>query len=97
MFIKEGVRVYEGMIFGENNRVNDLNADPTKSKKLTNMRASGTDDSTKLIDIQGMDLDEAIVWIDENEWVEITPQTIRFRKVELRTNMRTVIRAQDSD
>lgn len=97
LFIKEGVRVYEGMIFGENNRVNDLNADPTKSKKLTNMRASGSDDSTKLIEIQEMDLDEAIVWIDENEWVEITPKNIRFRKVELRTNMRNVIRAQDSD
>ena len=59
------------------------------------MRASGTDDSTKLIDIQMMDLDEAIVWIDEDEWVEITPKTIRLRKSELRSNMRTLIRDQD--
>ena len=95
LFIPQGVKVYEGMIFGENNRVNDINADATKTKKLTNMRASGTDDSTKLIDIQMMDLDEAIVWIDEDEWVEITPKTIRLRKSELRSNMRTLIRDQD--
>jgi GTP-binding protein len=82
------------MIFGENNRVNDLNADATKSKKLTNMRASGTDDSTKLIEIKPMDLDEAVVWIDEDEWVEVTPQNIRLRKAELRTNFRKVIRDQ---
>ena len=94
LFIKEGVKIYEGMIFGENNRVNDLNADPTKSKKLTNMRATGSDDSTKLIEIKEMDLDEALVWIDDNEWVEITPKTIRLRKVELRANMRNVIRSQ---
>ncbi len=95
LFIREGVKVYEGMIFGENNRVNDLNADATKTKKLTNMRASGSDDSTKLIEIKDMDLDEAVVWIDENEWVEITPKNIRLRKAELRANMREVIRSQD--
>lgn len=94
LFIKEGQKIYEGMIFGENNRVNDLNADATKSKKLTNMRASGTDDSTKLIEIKPMDLDEAVVWIDEDEWVEVTPQNIRLRKAELRTNFRKVIRDQ---
>ncbi|MEI6080638.1 MAG: translational GTPase TypA [bacterium] len=92
LFIKEGVKVYEGMIFGENNRVNDLNADATKAKKLTNMRASGSDESTKLVEIKEMDLDEAIVWIDDNEWVEITPNTIRLRKAELRNSFRTVIR-----
>jgi GTP-binding protein len=95
LFIPEGIKVYEGMIFGENNRVNDLNADATKSKKLTNMRATGSDDSTKLIDIKQMDLDEAIVWIDDNEWVEITPKNIRLRKAELRNSFRTVIRDQD--
>lgn len=92
LFIPEGVRVYEGMIFGENNRVNDLTADPTKPKKLSNMRASGTDDSTKLNVVKKIELDEAISWIDEDEWVEVTPKTIRVRKTELRTNLRTVIR-----
>lgn len=93
LFVKEGVNIYEGMIFGENNRVNDLNANPTKTKKLTNMRASGSDDSTKLDPIKEMDLDEALEWIDDNEWVEITPQSIRIRKAELRTNLRNVIRS----
>lgn len=92
LFIKEGAKVYEGMIFGEHNRNNDLNADATKSKKLTNMRAAGSDDSTKLIEIKQLELDEAIVWIDEDEWVEITPENIRLRKVELRSNFRHVIR-----
>ena len=96
LFIKEGIKIYEGMIFGENNRNNDMNADATKSKKLTNMRASGTDDSTKLTEITPMDLDEAIVWIDEDEWVEVTPQNIRLRKTELRSNFRKVIRDQDN-
>ena len=95
LFVKEGVNIYEGMIFGENNRINDLNANPTKTKKLTNMRASGTDDSTKLDPIKEMDLDEALEWIDDNEWVEITPIRIRIRKAELRTNLRTVIRSND--
>ncbi len=93
LFVKEGVNIYEGMIFGENNRVNDLNADPTKTKKLTNMRASGTDEATKLDPIKEMDMDEALEWIDDNEWVEITPKSIRIRKAELRTNLRTVIRS----
>jgi len=97
LFIKEGAKIYEGMIFGENNRANDLNANPTKAKKLTNMRASGSDDSTKLNPVKELDLDEALAWIDENEWVEITPNTIRLRKAELRTNMRTVIRNNDQD
>jgi GTP-binding protein len=94
LFVKEGVKIYQGMIFGENSRANDMNADPTKEKKLTNMRASGSDESTKLIEIKGMDLDEAIVWIDDNEWVEITPKNIRLRKAELNPSFRTVIREQ---
>jgi len=92
LFIKQGVKVYEGMIFGENNRDNDLTADPTKIKKLTNMRASGSDDSTKLNTVNKLELDEAITWIDEDEWVEITPKNIRLRKHELKTNLRSVIR-----
>lgn len=94
LFIPEGVKVYEGMIFGENNRINDLTADPTKPKKLTNMRASGSDDSTKLNVVKKIELDEAIVWIDEDEWVEVTPLNIRLRKTVLKTNLRTVIRRQ---
>ncbi len=92
LFVRAGTPVYEGMIFGENNRQNDLNANPTKEKKLTNMRASGSDDSTKLSPIKEMSLDEALDWIDEDEWVEITPKNIRIRKIVLKTNQRHVIR-----
>lgn len=92
LFVGAGAKIYEGMVFGENNRVNDLNADPTREKKLTNMRASGKDESTKLSGIYPFDLDSAIEWIDDDEWVEVTPKTIRVRKEELKTNIRKVIR-----
>lgn len=92
LFIGAGAKVYEGMVFGENNRTNDINANPAREKKLTNMRASGKDESTKLSGIYPFDLDSAIEWIDDDEWVEITPKTIRVRKDELRTNFRKVIR-----
>jgi GTP-binding protein len=92
LFIGAGAKVYEGMVFGENSRTNDLNANPAREKKLTNMRASGKDESTKLSGIYPLDLDIAIEWIDDDEWVEITPKTIRVRKDELRTNFRKVIR-----
>jgi GTP-binding protein len=92
LFIGAGTKVYEGMVFGENNRTNDLNANPCREKKLTNMRAAGKDDSTKLSGIYPFDLDSAIEWIDDDEWVEITPKNIRVRKDELRTNFRKVIR-----
>lgn len=92
LFVRAGTSVYEGMIFGENSRQNDMNANPTKEKKLTNMRASGSDDSTKLSPIKEMSLDEALEWIDEDEWVEITPKSIRIRKMVLKTNQRPIIR-----
>lgn len=92
LFIGAGTKVYEGMVFGENSRTNDINANPAREKKLTNMRASGKDESTKLSGIYPFDLDSAIEWIDDDEWVEITPQNIRVRKDELRTNFRKVIR-----
>lgn len=93
LFIGAGAKVYEGMVFGENNRTNDINANPAREKKLTNMRASGKDESTKLSGIYPFDLDSAIEWIDDDEWVEVTPKTIRVRKDELRTNMRKVVRS----
>jgi len=93
LLVKEGIKVYEGMIFGEYNRKNDLNANATKEKKLTNVRASGTDEATKLSHIIPFTLDEALEWIDEDEWVEITPKSIRLRKMTLAANQRQIIRA----
>lgn len=92
LFIGAGAKIYEGMVFGENSRVNDLTADPTREKKLTNMRASGKDESTKLSGIYPFDIDSALEWIDDDEWVEVTPKNIRVRKDELRTNIRKVVR-----
>ncbi len=93
LFVKEGQTMYEGMVFGENNRINDLNANPVREKKLTNIRAAGADESTKLAAIQPLTLDQALEWIDEDEWVEITPKSVRIRKTELRTNVRKIIRS----
>jgi GTP-binding protein len=92
LFIPDGVDLYEGMIFGEFNKTNDLNANPTRPKKLTNMRSVTKDDSTKLSPVKALTLDEAIEWIDEDEWVEITPKNIRLRKAVLKCNERDVVR-----
>ena len=80
LFITPGARVYEGMIVGEHNRENDLNVNPCKTKKLTNMRASGKDDAVVLTPVMPMTLERAIQFIREDEMVEVTPQNIRLRK-----------------
>ncbi len=80
LFITPGQRVYEGMIVGEHNRNNDLNVNPCKTKKLTNMRASGKDDAVTLTPILPMTLERAIQFIREDEVVEVTPKSIRIRK-----------------
>ncbi len=92
LFVGAGVHVYEGMIFGEHSKDTDLNCNPVLSKKLTNMRAAGKDESTKLGAIQTLELDHALAWIDEDEWAEITPKNVRIRKSELRSNFRKVTR-----
>jgi len=92
LFLKSGVPIYEGMIFGENSRKENLNANPTKEKKLTNVRASGKDESSKIAPVKELSLDEALEWIDEDEWIEITPNTIRLRKDQLQTNLRKIVR-----
>ena len=88
LFIGAGVKVYEGMVFGENSKNSDMNCNPVVAKKLTNMRAAGKDESTKLKVVKNLELDEALEWVDEDEWVEITPESIRIRKQELRSNYR---------
>lgn len=80
LFVKPGDVVYEGMIVGEHSRDNDLNVNPVKTKKLTNMRASGKDDAVVLTPIMPMTIERAIQYIKEDEMVEITPASIRLRK-----------------
>jgi GTP-binding protein len=83
LFIEPGDPVYEGMVFGEHNRANDINANPCKEKKLSNMRASGRDENVILSPVKPMTLERAIHFIREDEMVEVTPLSIRLRKAVL--------------
>jgi GTP-binding protein len=80
MFIGPQENVYEGMLIGEHSRDNDLEVNPLKGKKLTNVRASGTDEAVRLTPHIKMSLEEAIAYIDDDELVEVTPKIIRLRK-----------------
>ena len=80
MFVDPGVDVYEGMIIGMNSRKDDMVVNPTKNKKLTNVRASGSDDAIKLNAARTFTLEEALEFIEDDEYVELTPDAIRLRK-----------------
>ena len=80
LFIGAQEAVYEGMLIGEHSRDNDLEVNPLKGKKLTNVRASGTDEAVRLTPPVRMSLEEAIAYIDDDELVEVTPRIIRLRK-----------------
>jgi GTP-binding protein len=88
LFVKENTAVYEGMVVGENSRENDLDVNVTKEKKLTNMRAAGSDDALQLIPPRILDLEQAIEFIKEDELVEVTPSSLRLRKRILEANKR---------
>lgn len=88
LFVEPGSPVYQGMIIGEHSRDNDLDVNPTKEKKLTNMRASGSDDSIKLTPPRTMDLEKSLDWIRPDELLEITPGSLRIRKKYLKANER---------
>ena len=80
LFVEPGEKVYQGMIVGEHSRDNDLEVNPLKGKKLTNVRASGKDDAVILTPATKLSLEEAIAYIDDDELVEVTPGHIRLRK-----------------
>jgi GTP-binding protein len=82
-FVDAGEEVYEGQVIGENNRPNDLVINVTRNKKLTNHRASGSDDKASLPPPRRFTLEEALEYIQEDEYVEVTPKSIRLRKVHL--------------
>ena len=88
LFISVGTDVYDGMIIGERNRDGDLNVNITREKKLTNMRAAGSDNTVTLRPPRQLSLDQFIEFIAEDELVEITPENIRLRKMELDQNKR---------
>ena len=80
LFIGPGERVYTGMLFGEHNKGQDLEANPLKTKQLTNIRAAGSDDAILLTPPIKFTLERAIAYIDDDELVEVTPKSIRLRK-----------------
>jgi GTP-binding protein len=92
LFIQPGEPVYEGMVIGEHNREADINVNPTKEKKLTNIRASGKDDQVILAPIRAMTLEQAINFIRDDEQVEVTPKSVRLRKATLGVKARYVKR-----
>jgi GTP-binding protein TypA/BipA len=83
LFVDAGVDVYEGMVIGENARPDEMNVNPTKEKKLTNMRASGSDNTERMTPPTVLSLEQALEFIADDEAVEVTPKSIRLRKVVL--------------
>jgi GTP-binding protein len=83
LFVGPGTEVYEGMIVGENARADDIDVNPTKEKKLTNMRSSTADELERLIPPRVLSLEQALEFCREDECVEVTPAAVRLRKVEL--------------
>ena len=83
LFIGAGTKLYEGMIIGENAKPDDLEVNPMKAKQLTNIRSSGKDDAIRLTPPRKMSLEQAIAYIDDDEMVEVTPESIRLRKAHL--------------
>jgi GTP-binding protein len=88
LFVSPGEKVYQGMILGETARDNDLEVNPIKEKKLTNIRAAGKDDAMLLIPPRKMSLEQAIAYVEDDELVEVTPAAIRLRKRFLDPNQR---------
>ena len=83
-FIAPGEDIYEGQVIGENSRANDLVVNVTKTKKLTNMRSSGADDKVKLAPPKQFSLEECLEYIQSDEYVEVTPENLRMRKILLK-------------
>ncbi|HEY0048604.1 MAG TPA: translational GTPase TypA [Pyrinomonadaceae bacterium] len=88
LFIKPQIKVYEGMIVGENARAVDLDVNAIKEKKLTNMRASSADEAMRLVPVKDLSLEQALEFIADDELVEVTPKSIRLRKRVLKANER---------
>jgi GTP-binding protein len=88
LFINVGTEVYDGMVIGERNKSDDLVVNITREKKLSNMRASGSDNTVTLRPPRQLSLDQAIEFIAEDELVEVTPLSMRLRKMELEQNKR---------
>jgi GTP-binding protein len=94
-FVDPFEKIYAGQVIGEHIRVDDLMINVTKTKKLTNVRASGTDEKANIIPAIRFSLEEAMEYIREDEYVEVTPKSIRIRKIILDENERKRKRKED--
>jgi GTP-binding protein len=94
IFIRENTPVYEGMIVGSNSRSDDIDVNIIREKKLTNMRAAGSDEALQLVPAKILSLEESLEFIKEDELVEVTPQSIRLRKKILPANKRPKVKAK---
>src|SRR5580693_1020762 len=88
LFVGAGVDVYEGMVVGEHSRDNDLDVNVVREKKLTNMRASSADEAIRLVPVKALNLEQTIEFIADDEFVEVTPKSLRLRKKVLQANRR---------
>lgn len=95
LFVEVGTEVYAGMIIGDRNRAEDLVVNITREKKLTNMRSSTAEATVTLRPPHIMSLDQSIGFIDEDELVEVTPSSIRLRKMELSAGQRAAVRKKE--
>lgn len=91
-FITAGEEVYEGMVIGEHTRANDLNVNACREKHVSNVRTAGKDENLVLAAVAPRTLEWALDWIDDDEWVEVTPKTLRIRKKSMDSKQRSVIR-----
>ena len=99
LFIGPGVELYEGMIIGENAKDTDLDVNAVREKKLTNMRASTADEAIRLVPFRNLNLEQAIEFIADDEFVEVTPKSLRLRKKTLQSNRRkksSMVMAEES-
>ena len=92
LFTSVGTDVYDGMVIGERNREGDLEVNITREKKLTNMRSSTSEATVTLRPYKKLSLDQSIEFISDDEYVEVTPENIRLRKMELDSNKRASIK-----
>ena len=95
LFVGPGVRVYKGQIIGQHAKDDDLTVNAAKSKKLTNMRAAGSDHTVNLRPPKLLSLDQSLEFIAEDELVEVTPSSIRLRKMELNQSKRATIKKKE--
>ncbi|XHU19843.1 translational GTPase TypA, partial [Ornithobacterium rhinotracheale] len=80
-FVDPGEKIYEGQVIGENTRADDMVVNITKTKKLTNIRSAGADDKAKIAPAKKFSLEEALEYIQKDEYVEVTPNSLRIRKI----------------